>query len=167
MATLEVLTLPDPRLKLVSTPITDITAEIDRFVQDFTETMQSFRGCVGLAAPQVDFPFRIVAVDVSVGRKPHPNHGLMVMLNPVVTACEGSESMREGCLSVPDFTGNVRRPTNISLTYLDPTGKECHLDTEGFEARAILHEIDHLDGLLFLDRVSSLKDDVFRRKNYL
>ncbi len=167
MAILNVLTIPDPRLKLISQPVTSIDAAVDQFIKDFVETLQSFRGCVGLAAPQVDNPIRIVAIDVSVSRKPHPNHGLMVMINPEIIASDGSELMREGCLSIPDFTGNVRRSVQIALRYTDPTGKECNLETEGFEARAIQHEIDHLNGLLFLDRVSSLKDDVFRRKNYL
>lgn len=167
MPILPVLTIPDPRLKLLSTPVTEIDGQINQFISDFIETLYSFRGCVGLAAPQLDHPIRIVAVDVSVARKPHPNQGLLVLINPEVIASEGGEVMREGCLSVPDYTGNVRRATQISLRYLDREGNSQTLDAQGFEARAILHEIDHLDGLLFLDRVSSVKNDVFRRKNYL
>ncbi len=166
MALLDVLTIPDERLKLVSLPVADIDDAMRRFTVDLVETMRSFKGCVGLAAPQVNRQVRIVAVDTSVARKSHPNHGLLVLVNPVVTAQEGGETMREGCLSVPDYTGNVRRPTRIAFDYLTPDGEARTLEAEGFEARAILHEIDHLDGRLFLDRVSSLKDDVFRRKTY-
>ncbi len=166
MAILDVLTIPDERLKRVSLPVADIDDEIRRFTADLVETMRSFKGCVGLAAPQVDRHLRIVAVDTSVARKPHPNQGLLVLINPVVTEQDGGETMREGCLSVPDYTGNVRRPTRIGLEFVTPEGERRTLEAVGFEARAILHEIDHLDGTLFLDRVSSLKDDVFRRKTY-
>lgn len=167
MAVLTVLTIPDPRLTLVSEPVPNIDGSVRRFIDDLVETMRSFPGCVGLAAPQVDHPVRIIAVDVSVSRKPHPNHGLLILVNPEVVRGEGGETMREGCLSVPDYTGNVRRATNIVVRYIDPEGETRTLEAEGFEARAVLHEIDHLDGKLFLDRVSSLKDDVFRRKKYL
>ena len=107
----------------------------------------------------------MVVVDLSE----HPkavdmNHGLQLLINPVVTASDGSEVGREGCLSIPDYTANVRRATSITLEALSPDGERVRLESEAFEARCLLHELDHLDGLLFLDRVDSLKSDVFRRK---
>jgi peptide deformylase len=108
---------------------------------------------------------REVVVDVSpskLGRD--SNHGLLVMINPGILEREGQETMREGCMSVPDYTGNVTRAADIVVQFLDRAGREQVIRASGFEAIAIQHELDHLDGLLFLDRVSSLKTDVFRRK---
>ena len=87
-------------------------------------------------------------------------------MNPVIASSSGAEVAREGCLSIPDLTANVRRATHASITATIPDGAAVSIETEGFEARCLLHEIDHLDGVLFLDRVDSLATDVFRRKNY-
>jgi peptide deformylase len=94
------------------------------------------------------------------------SHGLLVLVNPRVVARSGAEVGREGCLSIPDLTANVRRATRIVVEARVPEGRERRIETEGFEARCLLHEIDHLDGILFLDRVDSLATDVFRRKRY-
>jgi peptide deformylase len=128
--------------------------------------MRSHPGCVGLAAPQLDELVRLVAVDVSEHRKATTAHGELVLVNPRVTASDGAEVAREGCLSIPELTANVRRATHITVEAVDPAGEPVRVDTEGFEARCLLHEIDHLDGILFLDRVDSLATDVFRRKTY-
>ena len=120
----------------------------------------------GAAAPQLGELVRLIAVDVTGHKKTTTCHGELVLLNPVVTASEGAVVMREGCLSIPDLTANVRRATAITLSALGADGEPVEIETEGFEARCILHELDHLDGILFLDRVDSLATDVFRRKTY-
>jgi peptide deformylase len=164
MAVLEVLRYPDERLKQVSVPVTAFDAELHAFLRDFEETMRSSPGCVGLAAPQVNYFKRIALVDVST--KPHlPNNGFLRLINPEIIERDGVAVGREGCLSVPDFTGNVERALRIRLRTQDANGEFRELTCEGYEARAVQHEMDHLDGLLFLDRLVS-KRDLFRRKNY-
>ena len=121
---------------------------------------------MGIAAPQVGQQIRAVIVDVSKMKRPVPNHGHLVLVNPEITEWEGYEMGREGCLSVPDYTGNVIRAKRIVLQALDRHGDMQRYEMEGFEARAVQHEIDHLDGLLFVDRVVSRRSDIFRRKNY-
>ena len=159
MAAREVLLYPDPRLKQIARPVQ--ADELDQVTRDLIDTMRSFERCVGLAAPQIGYGVRVAVVDVSEHPKAETSNGLLVLANPrVVEAC-GSEVAREGCLSLPDVTANVRRATDIVVEHMG--GRvECH----GFEARAVLHELDHLDGILFLDRVESLVDDVFRRRSY-
>ena len=166
MAILEILEYPDERLKQESLPVEDFGTEFQGFVDDLEETRLAGPGAVGIAAPQVGCFQRVVIVDVSKMRKPVPNHGYMVLVNPEITQWEGYETGREGCLSVPDFTGNVIRANRIHLVAKDRHGEVIEFDMEGFEARAVQHEIDHLDGLLFLDRVVSRRTDVFRRKVY-
>ncbi|UJA18939.1 peptide deformylase [Thermoleophilia bacterium SCSIO 60948] len=160
MAVREVLTYPDPILKEVMEPVQ--TDRVDALAEDLIDTMRSFPGCVGIAAPQIGERARLAIVDVTGHRKePESSNGLVVLANPRVLEAEGSELAREGCLSIPDLTANVRRATRIRVAH---AGGEFW--SEGFEARCVLHELDHLDGLLFLDRVASLSDDLFRRKNY-
>jgi peptide deformylase len=133
---------------------------------DLVDTMRAFGHCVGLAAPQVDELVRVVAVDVTGHPKATAAHGLLVLVNPRVVGASGGEVAREGCLSLPHLTANVRRATEIAVEAVDPAGDGVRVETVGFEARCLLHEIDHLDGILFLDRVDSLATDVFRRKGY-
>jgi peptide deformylase len=155
----EVLLYPDPRLKQIARPAQ--ADELDRVAADLIDTMRSFERCVGLAAPQIGLGVRVAVVDVSEHPKAETSNGLLVLANPRVVEASGSEVAREGCLSLPDVTANVRRATHIVVEHMG--GRvECH----GFEARAVLHELDHLDGILFLDRVESLVDDVFRRRSY-
>lgn len=164
MAVLPVLVYPDERLKQISAPVREFDDELRRFVADMEETLRSFPGCVGLAAPQVNCFQRIVIVDVSA--KPGiPHHGRLILINPEVVEKEGEAAGREGCLSVPDYTGNVARAGRIRLRTQDADGTMREFDCEGYEARAVQHEIDHLDGLLFLDRLVSRRD-LFRRKIY-
>jgi peptide deformylase len=163
-----ILCFPQPLLKKMSRPVERIDREIVDLVADLVDTMRDGPGSVGVAAPQIGASLRVCVVDVSkskLGRD--SNHGLLVLINPVVLHFEGNATMREGCMSVPDYTGDVERPTRIRLHYADETGTERELETEGFEAVAIQHEMDHLDGILFLDRISSLKSGLFRRKKYL
>ena len=166
MAILEILAIPDERLKQESQPVTVFDDELRAFVADLEETRRAGPAAVGIAAPQVGRFQRIVIVDCSTTRKPVPNHGHLVLVNPEITAWDGYEMGREGCLSVPDYTGNVIRATRIALKAQDPHGTPLELTMEGFEARAVQHEIDHLDGLLFIDRVVSRRTDLFRRKVY-
>ena len=164
MATLTILVYPDPLLKKVSATLDEITPELDQFMNDLLETMEASPGCVGVAAPQVGLLKRIIAIDASRSPKCTECRGRMLLINPVIESQEGSVVGREGCLSLPDFTANVARAEKITVTAFDQDFQQIRFQSTGFEARVILHEYDHLDGLLFLDRVSSLKTDVFRRK---
>ena len=165
MAILEVLTIPDERLKQLSEPVETFDAALQDFVSDLEETMRSSPGGVGIAAPQVGRFHRIVIVDVS--SKPKiKNHGRMVLINPEIIGWQGMEKGREGCMSVPDYTGNVIRAKSIKLKAYDEFGNMHEYECEGYEARAVQHEVDHLDGVLFLDRLVSRRADLFERKTY-
>jgi peptide deformylase len=159
MTAREVLLYPNPLLKQIAAPAQP--GDLESLGGAVVETMRSFPGCVGLAAPQIGELVRIVAVDVSEHPRAETSNGLLVLANPRIVESDGGEVAREGCLSIPDLTANVRRATRIVVEH--STGRVI---CEGFEARCVLHEIDHLDGILFLDRVESLVDDVFRRRVY-
>jgi peptide deformylase len=167
VAARQILRLPNPALKRVAA---EIGAEdwtlAERVAGDLVETMHSFPRCVGLAAPQIGESVRIVIVDVSLHPKGDPSAREILLVNPRVVFATGSEVAREGCLSVPEFTADVRRATEVVVEGLTRSGEPWTIEASGFEARALQHEIDHLDGLLFIDRVESLSRDVFRRKNY-
>ena len=158
MAVREVLRYPHPALKAPAR--SPEPGEVDRVVSDLVDTMRSFNRCVGVAAPQIGEPVRICVVDCAAHPKGAGSHGLLVLVDPVVVAREGEEVGREGCLSIPDFTADVRRATQVSVR-----ARDLIVDATGFEARALQHELDHLDGVLFLDRVVSAAD-VFRRRAY-
>jgi peptide deformylase len=167
VAVREVLRYPHPVLKSVARELGgDEHAIAERVGADLVETMRSFPRCVGIAAPQIDELVRMVVVDVTDHPKATACHGELVLVNPRVVAASGTEVAREGCLSIPDLTANVRRATEVAIEARDVDGEERRIETEGFEARCLLHELDHLDGLLFLDRVDSLATDVFRRRRY-
>jgi peptide deformylase len=134
-----------------------------RLLRDLEDTMRAGPGSVGIAAPQVNAFQRVVVVDVSA--KPNTrHHGCLRLVNPEIVRREGEVKGREGCMSVPDFTGNVVRAAGIRLRAQDADGGWREWDCEGYEARAVQHELDHLDGLLFLDRVVSPRHDLFRRQ---
>ncbi|WP_275099213.1 peptide deformylase [Sedimenticola hydrogenitrophicus] len=166
MAVLEILKIPDERLKQVSEPVEQFDDELRAFIDELEQTRRDGPAAVGIAAPQVGRLLRVVIVDVSNTRKPVPNHGYMILVNPEITHWDGFEMGREGCLSVPDYTGNVIRATHIRIRAQDPWGKPLEYEMEGYEARAVQHELDHLDGLLFIDRVVSRRTDLFQRKVY-
>jgi peptide deformylase len=159
-----VLRYPHPSLK--RTAVTPRDRDVERVARDLLDTMRAHTGCVGLAAPQIDEHVRVVAVDVSRHPRAEMHNGLLVLVAPVVAQATGAEVAREGCLSIPDLTANVRRATEIVIEAKGLDGAPVQVESNGFEARCLLHEIDHLDGILFLDRVDSLKRDVFRRKRY-
>ena len=163
---MEILTYPDQRLKQVSEKVKEIDKDILAFIAELEQTRQAGPGAVGIAAPQVNMFKQVVIVDVSNMKKPVDNHGHMIMINPEISEWEGMSKGREGCLSVPEFTGNVIRAEKIKVNYLDEAGVRHEIESSGFEARAIQHEMDHLDGLLFLDRLVSRRGDLFKRKVY-
>jgi len=163
----KILTYPHPLLKKLARPVIRLDDEISGLVEDLLDTMREGPGSVGVAAPQIGVLLRVCVVDVSGSKFGRDNnHGLLVLVNPEVIEREGSAIMREGCMSVPDYTGEVERATRIVLRYQDADGSEKQIEASGFEAVAIQHELDHLDGVLFLDRIVSLKTGLFRRKNY-
>ena len=167
MAVREVLLFPHPALKRPARPLgPERGGEAERVARDLLDTMAAHPGCVGLAAPQLGELVRMVVVDVSEHPRAEDPNGLLVLVDPEVVAERGAEVAREGCLSIPHLTANVRRATEIHVRARTPVGDPVELTSVGFEARCLLHEIDHLDGLLFLDRVDSLATDVFRRKRY-
>ena len=165
MAVRPVVLLPDPCLTSVAQPVGLVDESARALARDLVDTMRSRAACVGLAAPQIGVSRRAFVIDVTGHRKANRCHGEMVLLDPEIVEASGPAIAREGCLSVPDFTGDVARPATITVRGLDPNGDQRVIETDAFEARAVLHEIDHLDGLLFLDRVSS-SQAVFRRKVY-
>ena len=165
MAVRSILLYPDPILKQVSEPIAAVDESVVSVIQDLVDTMVGSGHSVGIAAPQIGELCRVLVVDVSKSKLgKDSNHGRLEMINPEIIEKSGSKMMREGCMSVPDYTGNVTRAEHIVIEYTDRTAQLRVIETSGFEAIAIQHELDHLDGLLFLDRVSSLKTDLYRRK---
>lgn len=167
MAIQPILRYPHPLLKKICNEVTAIDHEVLALVRDLLDTMQAGPGSVGVAAPQIGVILRVCVVDVSTNRNGRGNnHGQLIMINPEIVARSGSAVMREGCMSVPDYTGDVERATDITVSFMDQEGQKCEISASGFEAVAIQHEMDHLDGLLFLDRIVSVKTGLFRRKNY-
>ena len=162
MALLDILVYPDKKLKQVFLPVEEFSEELKKFIENMEETFRSFPGCVGIAAPQVDRFERIVMVDISHKPK-HVNHGFLVLINPEITFCEENSLGREGCLSVPDYTGKVERAKSITLKALNQKGEKLEFKMSDYEARAVQHEIDHLDEKLFLDRLVSRRNALNKR----
>lgn len=167
MAVKPIVIYPDPILKEVCPPVQAINDEIKELIEDLVDTMLAGPGSVGVAAPQIGVSRRVCVIDVSKNRHgKENNHGLLLMINPEILAKSGGAVMREGCMSVPDYTGDVERATELTLRFTEPDGNVREFEASGFEAVAIQHEMDHLDGFLFLDRIASLKTGLFRRKAY-
>ena len=166
MAILPVRRFPDPVLKTPTKPVESITPSIKRLIDDLVHTMRHHPRCVGLAAPQIGVSLAVAVVDVSQHPKATEASGLMVCINPSIVSREGHVIQREGCQSIPDLTGNAQRSVRVQVTAIDESGKPWTKWCEGFEAIAMQHEVDHLDGKLFLDRISNLRTDLFRRKRY-
>jgi len=156
----EILQYPDPRLKQACDPVTVFDAAVLELARDLRDTLAASPG-VGLAAPQIGVLKRVVLVDVT-GR--FPERRPLLMVNPRIVLLEDHKVIREGCLSIPDFTANVLRADRIRFESWDEHGERYEVECQGLEAVAVQHETDHLDGVLFLDRVACLKTDVFRRK---
>ena len=160
MAILGILKYPDPTLKKVAAPVKAVTDETVRLIGDMVETMYRAPG-VGLAAPQVGVSRRIVVLDTD---HENPGKNLLKLINPEIRHAEGEVLWEEGCLSVVDFTVEIKRAANIRLVALNEQEKEISIDAEGLLAVALQHEIDHLNGKLILDRVSRLKRDLYSRR---
>ncbi|HVF09598.1 MAG TPA: peptide deformylase [Abditibacteriaceae bacterium] len=166
MAIRPVLLVPDPRLKQSCAWVERFDDSLRAMIRDLEDTRAANPGCVGIAACQIGELSRVAIVNTAGHRKyGSQSQGHMVLINPIITAQEGERMGREGCLSLPDFTANVRRALNVSVAFQDGIGQEHRIETTDFEAVVIQHEIDHLDGILFLDRVANLATDVFPRKN--
>lgn len=156
---------PDPCLKTVCEAAAEIDDALRAAAQDLLDTMDAGPPrTVGIAAPQIGVLSRLAIVDTSRNPKHPAGHGLLVLVNPSLVVHDGEQFFREGCLSLPDYTANIRRYQNITVEALSLDGEPITIDAEGFEAVVLQHEIDHLDGVLFLDRVANMKTDLFRRK---
>lgn len=159
MAILPIRLYPDPVLRVNCPPVERFDDELRNLAADMVETMHAAPG-VGLAAPQVGVELRLAVVDLSVGKAPEE---LLVLVNPEVLDEEGRASETEGCLSIPDLTDKVERPEGIRLRALDLAGHPFELEADDWLARAVLHEIDHLNGVLFVDRLRGLRKERARR----
>lgn len=166
MAIRDILQYPDKRLKEEAIEVTEIDEKITSIITALKDTMYAAGHSTGIAATQIGEPYRIITIDASLNKKNTQNHGFMVMINPEIVKHEGFITSREGCMSIPDFTGNVNRAEKIAVKYCDETMTTKTIETTGFEAILIQHETDHLDGLLFIDRVISKRTDLFKRKKY-
>ncbi len=161
MAILKILTYPDPKLKKKSSPVEKIDKEIEKLLDDMTETMYDAPG-VGLAAPQVGVNFRVIVVDISAREQDSP--GLIELINPEIISSEGVMVGEEGCLSIPGFSSEVKRKAKVKVKGLDRNGHFIELEGTGLLARAFQHEIDHIDGILYIDRLSRLKRELLKKK---
>ncbi len=160
MALIPIILIPDPVLRKVASPVAEITDGTRQLLDDMAETMYDAPG-IGLAAPQVNISERIIVMDC--GRDEEPE--LYKMINPEIVASSQERSvLEEGCLSIPNQTADVERPAHVDVRYLDVDGNEQMLHCEGLLAACVQHEIDHLDGVLFIDHISRLKRDMIVRK---
>ena len=163
MAIREIKKYPDPVLRKKTAAIGGIDDNLCRLIDDMVETMHAAPG-VGLAANQVGVPLQVAVIDIGAHEDKGKKHPLVVLINPEVLSMEGTVVAEEGCLSVPDFTENVKRAARIKVRAKDRTGKIFELEDDGLMAKALQHEIDHLNGILFIDRLSPIKKSIFRRR---
>jgi peptide deformylase len=162
MALREVLKFPDKRLREISKPVSEVTDEIRTLAHDMCDVMYDEPG-IGLAAPQVGEPVRLIVVDTEWTQEDGERHPL-ILVNPEISEREGEITWTEGCLSVPDFEAEVERSARVRLVAQDLEGEEVAIDAEVLQAVCFQHEIDHLDGVLFIDRISRLKRSLYVKK---
>lgn len=160
MAVLEIKKYPDKILKKKTSLVDSIDNELQNLIDNMIETMYAAPG-VGLAAPQVGVSKRLAVLDISSKDDKFP---LIVLINPVISNKEGTIEFEEGCLSVPDYTAKVERAEQVLVNAVDRHGKPFEIEAEGLLAIALQHEIDHLDGVLFIDRISPLKREFFKKR---
>jgi len=160
MACLEICTYPDAVLRQDAQPIDRIDSEILRLMDDMAETMYDAPG-IGLAANQVGRPIRLIMVDL---QRQDYEHGLIVLVNPEIVAASGEITYEEGCLSVPEYFASVKRAGEVTVCGLDRNGKEIQIEASGLLAVVLQHEIDHLQGRLFIDHLGPIAKDIFKRK---
>jgi peptide deformylase len=162
MAVLELVTAPDPRLKSVSQPVANIDKKLRRFMDDMVETMYAANG-IGLAAIQIGVPQRVAVIDLD---PKGPNSKVIYLVNPkIIRASDELSTYHEGCLSVPEIWDDVKRPARLTVEYQDENGATQTVDADGLFATCVQHEIDHINGLLFIDHLSRLKRSIALRKS--
>jgi peptide deformylase len=160
MALLEICKYPDPVLQIKAEPVQDIDPPLQKLIKDMTETMYQAPG-IGLAATQVGKPIRIIVFDITPreeGRNPS------FLINPEIIEAEGEQTLEEGCLSVPEYFSDVKRKAKVMVRGLDAKGNPVEICGEGVLATVLQHEIDHLDGILFIDRISALKRALYKKR---
>ena len=162
MAILELVKAPDPRLKLISEPVSEVDRVLRRFMDDMLETMKDASG-IGLAAIQVGVPKSVAVIDLDPGG---PKSMPIYLVNPrIIEVSEEQSTYHEGCLSVPEIWEDVDRPARLRVEYTDEKGRRQTLKAEGLLATCLQHEIDHIKGLLFIDHISKLKRSIALRKS--
>ncbi len=159
MAVLQIRKFPDPVLRRKALPVEEINGNLQHLIEDMIETMHDAPG-IGLAAPQVGVSKRLIVVDVS-HKEDHP---LIVLLNPEIIDAEGKIDSEEGCLSIPGYVTTIRRSERVFVRGLDREGRPVEIEAAGLLARALQHEIDHLNGILFIDRMSPIKREFFKKR---
>ncbi len=160
MALLNICVYPDPVLREKARPIGMVDAAVRRLIDDMAETMYDAPG-IGLAANQVGKPLRVIVIDLQREEDPH---GLIVLVNPEIVQASGELVWEEGCLSVPEFFAEVHRHEKVTVRGLNADGKPVEIQADGLLAVALQHEIDHLNGRLFIDHLNPIKRDIFKRK---
>ena len=163
MAIRDIRIYPDPVLRNKTARVEKIDGSLDRLIEDMVATMHAAPG-VGLAANQVGVAIQLAVIDLSSRENEDQRHPLLVIINPEILSMEGSITEEEGCLSIPDYAEKVKRAARVKVRAQDRTGKFFEIEAEGLLAKALQHEIDHLNGLLFVDRLSPLKKNVFKRR---
>lgn len=163
MALRAIRTYPDPVLRNKTSRVERIDTAIDRLIEDMVETMHAAPG-VGLAANQVGVPIQLAVIDLSGREDENQRHPLLVIINPEVLSLDGSVLEEEGCLSIPDYAEKIKRAARVKVRAQNRTGAWFELEADGLMAKALQHEIDHLNGLLFIDRMSPLKKSFFKRR---
>ena len=160
MALLEICKYPDPVLQIKAEPVKEIDASLQKMIEDMIETMYHAPG-IGLAATQVGKPIRIIVFDITP-REEGQNPSFLI--NPEIIEAEGEQTLEEGCLSVPEYFSEVKRKAKVKVRGLDAQGKTVEICGEGILATVLQHEIDHLDGILFIDRISALKRALYKKR---
>lgn len=163
MAVREIKTYPEKVLRQKAAPVESIDTEFQRLIDDMIETMYAAPG-IGLAAPQVGVSKQLIVIDISHREEEKQKTPLLVLINPVVKASEGEIESEEGCLSLPGYTATVKRAEKVFVQALDREGRPVSIEGEGLLCRALQHEIDHLNGTLLIDRISSIKREFFKKR---
>jgi peptide deformylase len=160
MAIMEIKKYPEKVLKQKAKPVTEFDEDLQTLIDDMVETMYAAPG-VGLAAPQVGRSKRLAVIDISSKEAKYP---LIVLINPVIVTCEGEIEFEEGCLSLPEYTAKVKRAEKVIVNSLDREGRTMEIEATDLLAVALQHEIDHLDGMLLIDRISPIKREFFKKR---
>jgi peptide deformylase len=164
MTVREIRKYPDPLLHKKTDRVDAIDVTLNRLIDDMVETMHAAPG-VGLAANQIGVPLQVAVIDLSTQDEAVRRHPLLVIINPEILSLEGAVIEEEGCLSIPEYAEKVKRAQKVKVRALDREGKLFEIEAEGLLAKALQHEIDHLNGLLFIDRLSPLKKNIFKRRH--